>query len=487
VRYITAITDSTTFTLDDLTYSTVLACGALTPKTTPSGNYANQIKDDVDDSVVSSRIGTYGLKSRFYTAMPACNTGVFVPGFVVIGHQNQFLWNNIDIFQQYIIGNCHPAYQAQQINGEVTAMAVNQNYVSIFTNNNTYSVQTNLNTSYTDQNNGNVIYTLPNPVLTDMYIGVRSDTHIYPYERDLVVAVNQDNGVRTWNGTQWSENLIFKKIQNKVRLLTSFIVTYDVKYGVIVIGTDAVNYNRFYTIGIRNDKYLGCSEFNLLPYPDVDVQPLNVNTRMIYFPLGVTTGRWADGQAVTWLENSTIDVPNSTVPGTGYPIAWSFTTGDDKGSDQANTLRHLESYLFVSGRGTNEAVPSAVAINCTIYNDIGTQVTINRFLPAMPYYTGSIQFDKRSDGHRIRYKFDFDSAVLVINGMMTYYAGYDKSPSIILRQTQEDTWQTQILSPVAWVSRTTPLLNLASGQVLETHGTVSRATGPDGRTSAICT
>lgn len=482
VAWITSVTDNKHFTIDATSYSCSKQPACAVPKLVGSGFQQNIIKDDVDDAVVSSRIGTLGLRSRFYTAMPAVTTGVVSPGFVCCAYQNRFLWNNISVDQQYIIGNNHPAYQVQELNGSVAAMAVNGNYVSLFAVNSTYSVQTNLNLSYTDLANGNVIYTLPTPVLTDMYIGVLQDQHLFEYERDMVAAINQDGGLRTWNGTAWSSNLVFKKIQKKIKALVDKVLTYDVTYGMVIMGTDSKTaYNRIYTLGIREDKYLGASEFTLLPFADPGIQPLNVGTRMVYLSLGVTASRWADGLFSTWLDGSTLDVPNSLITASGNEIPWSFTTGDDKGSSQGNTLRHLESKLFVSGRGQDETVARATTINVLAYNDIGAYVTQNRSVKSSLHYYGDINMDARIEGHRIRFKYEFDKACLVVNGATSYYSSYDKASSLTSRATTESDWQTQIAAPTMWNSRCATLFNLATGKVVASVGTITRTTGPDGR------
>jgi hypothetical protein len=480
VYYITAKTDNKHFKIDTTATLTNILAG-FTPKGSTETSKGNNISDYIDDSVISARIGTLGLRSRFFTAMSDTDVGAVSNGFVVIGYDNKIAYNNIGSDQQYIIGNCHPSYQVEALNGDVHAVTINQNIISVFTNYATYTTQTNLDISVTDPN-GAVVYTLPKPVLADMYIGTTARQHVCEYERDAVIVLCQDHGIRTWNGYQYSDNLILNKITKKLKACSKLLVCYDDKYGVLVFGsTNGTTYDKIYTVGIKEDRYTGASEFQNLPVPDLDVQPINVSTRALWFPDGAVVGRWIDNAAVTWLEDSLIDVPDSTAPTVGYEIPWSFQTGDDKGTDQAHTIRHLESHLYVSGAGTNQEVPSAVTIQARIYNDIGRLVTTNVELKSNPHYIGDINFDKRIEGHRIRFGFSFDKANLVVNGMSTYYESRDKASSIASRTTTEHDYQTALSAPVFGITRTGALLNMADGKLL--GGSGSLMLGPDGRYS----
>jgi hypothetical protein len=485
VYWVTAVASNTSFTLDNLSVNLGTTAFGFTPKSSTSGIYTrNYTRDQVADAVVSSRIGTLGLQTRFYTAMPATNVGVVAPGYMVTGLDNKFMWNDISTDKQYLIGNCHPAYQVQNIVGSITAFSLNSVMVTIYTKTSTLVTGTNLNLTFTDLNNGNVIAILPPAQVVDLYNGALDDRHVFNFERDLTVVIGQDFGVRTWNGYTYSKNLVFRKIQKLLEQLKVMQITYDGKYGVMIFGSDrsAIRpFNKVYTLGVREDKYLGCSEFQQLPYPDLDAAPLNVLGRVIYFPLGYCNS-WSDGLGATWLQDSYLDVPDSTAPTVGRSISWSMITSDDVATDQAITLRHLESHVYVSGRGTFQTVPSAVTINTQIYNDIGKYVTQNRVLKSFPLYRADINFDRRIEGNQIRHGLTFDSAYLVLNGISAYYVSYDKAAAPADNVTTESTWQAEVGTLSNWITRIYQEVDVVTGQQLQAHGTISRVTGPDGRT-----
>jgi hypothetical protein len=488
---VTSVTDNNTFMLDDTSFSCSKSAAAFEPKTSTGTNGMNVCIDNQDDDTISARIGTLGLKTRFYRAMPAVITGAVAPGYVVAGLNTKFYWNDIGIDQQYIIGNNHPTYQVQEINGIISAISHMSTYVSVFTSQSTYTSQTNLNLTYTDEANGNVIAILPTAVLMDMYNGVKSDRYLWQFERDMMVAVNQDSGIRTWNGVEWSDNLVYKKIQDRIRALTDLAVSYDQEYGVVVIGYASGGIpDTMYVVGIRQDKFLGASRFTYVALPDPSLQPINYLTRLKFLALGsVPTSTGVVGllknRATTFDRSLNIDVPNDLVPATGYEIPWSFTTGDDIAPMQRNTLRSLEGNLYMSGIPPTDEVPRATTINITAYNDVGRQVTINRNLKSNPHYYGSIAFDTRLEGHRIRYKVAADKAVMVVNGMDQSYVNYDKASPIAIRQTNENDWQRQLSTPVLRVTSRTPrFTNLATGLPTTKYGTVSTGTGPDSRTTS---
>jgi len=498
VRHVTQVTSGISFTLDDATYTETNACAATSPKTDvdTSNPWRNTFSDAVSDDTLSTRIGSQGLRSRFFEKMPDCSIGLVVPGFVVTAATNVAYWNNIGVDQQYIIGNCHMRYQSEDLNGTITALSMNQNMLTFYTGGSTYNAQTNLDIKATDPGTGTVVYSLPHPVLVDMYNGTLSQWHVYDYERDLSAVVNQDYGIRTWNGYQYSDNLIFRKIQNKVKALLSFQVAYDEKYGIVILGRATatgsaapVNWydmpnDTVYVLGIRQDKYLGASELQNLSLPEPSAPPVIPTGRMVFYSLGVVAGRFSDGKATTWLPNSCIDVPDSTVPATGVAIAWYFETGDDVATDQANTLRHLESHLFVSGRGTNQEVPSACTIDCSIYNDIGKYVTITRTLPSFPLYNPDINFDRRIEGHRVRLKFSFSMAWLVCNGISTFYVSYDKATAISDRTADELNNGNLLAAPALCLTRTELPVSGVSGLPLVETGSWARLDGPDSRTGS---
>jgi hypothetical protein len=479
VRYVSSVVTYNNFWLDDTGYSCSKQPCCVEPKTTTGVHWLNLVTDSADDNTVSARVGTLGLRTRFYTAIPAVTTGCVAPGYVVSGLNTRFYWNDVGVDKQYIIGNCHPTYQQQEISGLITAISLNSNMVSVFTANSTYTTQTNLQLSYTDTANGNVISILPTALLTDMYNGVKSDRYMYQFERDMHIAVNQDSGIRTWNGVQWSDSVVFKKIQNRIRALADLVVTYDQEYGVVVMGYETGNVpNRMYVVGIRSDKFVGAAQFTLAAYPDPGIQPIDVGTRAVYMSLGNVASD--DGSLRLLTDLLTQFQLGRSTDGTSE-IPWSFQTGDDVAPMQRNTLRHLEGNLYVSGIPPTDEVARATTINITAYNDVNSQVTVNRSLPAHPHYYGSIAYDTRIVGHRIRYRVSCDKATMVVNGMDVTYVSYDKAQSIVNRTTNEGTWQAELNSPALWVTRTPFLTNLATGRGCTMHGTVTRGVGPDGR------
>jgi hypothetical protein len=238
--------------------------------------------------------------------------------------------------------------------------------------------------------------------------------------------------------------------------------------------------DKVYTLGVREDKYMGASEFQGLPVCDINCQPINISSRTLYFALGLQN-TWQDTYASLWLRDSNLDVISSADPTTGRDVVWSFTTSDDISSDQSAKLRHLETHCYVSGRGNNQIIPYAVTIDCNIYTDVGVYVTIARALKTFPLYKADINFDKRIEGQRIRYQFTFTNSYLVVNGCTSYYVSYDKACSPADRENTEYSMQVEIGTLSAWLTRTSLPIDVVTGRSLAATGTVSRITGPDGR------
>jgi hypothetical protein len=496
VYYVTSVASNTSFTLDNLSLNHADWNFATAPKQGYAqgvSSYPNAVIDSTDDAVISSRIGTLGLLSRFYTAMPNASLGIVIPGFVIVAYQNQYGWNNISINQQFIVGNNNPNQQITSISDQITAISANQNMLTICCVNSTYTAQTNLGLSVTDANTGNVVYTLPDAVLVDMYNGVANKNLVCQFERDMTVVVNNDFGVRTWNGLQYSNNLILNQIQNLLKAAACIMIGYDEKYGITIFtGATMLAYDTMYVIGLREDKSIGCAGFNLLPFPHLGVQPVNNGSGRSFFVslnnilTGVVT-RFKDGLATTWLPNSPIDVPDSTAPQFGFDIPSSITTGDDVAKDQAQKLRHLENHAYISGRFTNENPTSSIVINVTIYNDVGNSVTVSKQIGTAPLYEADVNFDARIEGHRLRYQYSFSTAYYILNGLSAYYVAYDKAMPIANRQGTEATYQTNLGSPISWLTRSELPINAAVGKLLQQFGAVSRITGPDGRYGAYNT
>lgn len=505
VYYIKAMTSATSFTLDR-NLNGAFFVGATEPKPS-TAFYGNVVVDNIGDDVISARLGTLGLKTRFFRANPAVNVGVITPGWMMTGLGNMVYWCALGLSQQYVLGVSHPTYQTQEIGSDVVAFGATYSMLTIFTRHTTYTTQTNLDIKYNDTANGNVIYTLPQPVIADAAIGVREPTCVLKHDRDMLVTINSDGGVRTWNGYQYSEDMAYQKIKKLLVAAARTTLGYDTQYGVLIwTSANGRSYNNCYAIAVTKDGYVGVTRLTELSTPYMGVQAVACDkvTDEAYNDLTGNSERaaWFNSQTVIYTTSTRVRFvaacfttfpqeevrQDQVVTGYGsnqeftalHDIPWGFTTGDDTASQEHSKLRHLESHLYVQSLVDGET--NKVDIVNTIYSDTGVKVTQESQVNVDLNTRTDLSYDARIEGRRLRRQVAISKATVQVSGLDSYYVAYDKAAPIANRLTStESTDQALVAAQYFGLSRVL-YIDEGTGTPYEVSGTTTKSTGPDGRT-----
>ena len=476
--------------------------------------------DSYTDAEISPKIGNFGIKTRFMRAIPWDGSsrfcGEMLPGFLIASCNISYYYSELPNNYRYLIGDYDPNHQTDKVSEPITAFSSHSDAVGIFSLKSCHVVQTNLDIDFTDESNGMIVRVLPPPKIIGENNGCDGMDELCKIDAGLyAVILYKTADICLFDGNSFGDSLSLGKIRNKIFKLFERTIDYDPQYGLFVRGNDlsglCYENNRFYYIILPGMFAIGQGEFNDLPLGEMGVHFINNKFSYLYNALIMSkTGDSVPVRAVPgeFFRFNYAAIDNSNMYDDYYytlcimaPITSTHITSDDTGTSQAFFIEQMESHIFLNPDKSNidpvggvsfiDSVPGSsypvtpLTIAMTAQNDIGQTVTVS----SMVGNNDDINFDLKVRGHRIRYSITFNGAGWQMTGLLSYYKSSDKRTPTNSGDT-EHTSQAVILSPVAGIGRTSQLLSLASGNVLQgmtTLGvgalsTIARILGPDGNT-----
>jgi hypothetical protein len=503
VAVVTAKTDANTYTVASSysgSFASYSAAGpiAIVPQgvvaasssTTPYWPY--RFFDKNSDSVINARVGTLGLLTRFWDAMPNPTIGHTVPGWFIANEQataGKYNYVNLPDSRNYLLGSYNAGHHSDKIGVPITHFDSVGQFIAVFSASTTRIIQLGLNISFTDVSNGSVIEALPTSDVVDDNLGAAGPSYVTTVNDSSLAVINQDGGIRIFDGFKYGNNLVYNKIMDKISALASASICYDDYYGLVVFGTLDVlgyRYDKTYSVGIDSEGFLGCATLTLpsLEYP----VKIRTSTGQMCYPsagtlkttagtltvkAGYLTRGYRTEAAASYQDG------NATNGHTAAYYTGSITTQDDIGDTQLYRIRHQEKNIYMTGLLTETGNTSV--LNVTAYNDIGTQVAQALTCKGSPYFDASIHFATVLEGHRIRFKYDWDKALYIVNGYMDYYSVYDRATSLTNRRSTENDVEASEQDVIFGFGKSLKYLNLATGLPLTVTGTLSRVTGSDSK------
>jgi len=447
IVYIQVKTDANNYTVSG-TATTAITGGAFS--STPGADnytYIDYYYDDYEDSDLSARIGTLSISSRFMLAVPNGVTGIIVDGFMFAAETNNYYWSQLPNGKKYLICNYDPYNQTNKFPETITAFSKHPSMVGLYSKSKTAYIQTNLDGNV--DIGGNRIFVLPNFTMVSNSLGVNNPREICYITESTAAVINQDSSVRSFDGYKYGEPPVtLNSIEKKIALLYNRMLVFDPNLGLIIAGATAADYdfnNKMYLFGLGGKMPSGAAEFTSVPFPELKVPHIVVDAVLNMLEAHYTAHSTPMRGIYEFDYDATQDIHQISPPA-AYDIAWSLIESDDTGENQSYTIDHFESHASISPTTGALPMPTGLSVTLTLMNDIGATVT--KVLSATT--NTDLVAATLICGHRIRKKWEFNMAGIVLNDTLSYYKVTDKVNYV---QSQDHVLGDLLVAPVAGYTR----------------------------------
>jgi hypothetical protein len=211
----------------------------------PTYRYYN---DNVDDSVLSTRETRYKLKQRFWQPLPSGNVGKVVPGLIFVANNNELSYGQTPDTTEYLHGFHDQGYQiTRQIKGNIQAMWLFQDVLTIWTNDKTWRWQTSGYQFIINPYTKDAILQINGVETADDDRGLYSIGSLESIGDGAVMLLTFESGQigwRAYNGYQYGPDVLIdpntgkQKIPEIQDLSKETIALYDGQAGMVLYGEE---------------------------------------------------------------------------------------------------------------------------------------------------------------------------------------------------------------------------------------------------------
>jgi len=165
--------------------------------------------DTIDDKMLSARMDFYSCYSRYKMAMPSCNLGVIIDGFVVSAYRGKstLYYSTLQSKQDFLIGQYVALQSNEDINDAIQLLRVFPDVLAIISSSSTRSIQIGLSEFITLPGSGEALALLPGVKVVDEHIGCMDIGSVADIENGMInIITNEPGGEagRQFNGSAYS-------------------------------------------------------------------------------------------------------------------------------------------------------------------------------------------------------------------------------------------------------------------------------------------
>ena len=195
--------------------------------------------DGINDEILSTRVRSFPLRSRFFTHLPRSPLGLFAFGFVFVANRGFGEIYYGSLADVDLIGYHRDFNQTDQtIQSPITHLSEIGGTVSIKTDRETYRLlPMEAFNGGNPQFNESFLVISPPQLITNT-IGTLSSSHVDRVDNGHELILTSEPGVRIFNGDEYSENIAYGKIQETYieKLEQNAIMKYIDGVGIIIWG-----------------------------------------------------------------------------------------------------------------------------------------------------------------------------------------------------------------------------------------------------------
>lgn len=503
---ITAYLDAQTVQVSESRYLYNVGAGAY-QNSTPKINF-RAYTDNVSDEALSVRASSYPLKNRFWTPLPDCNIGAFIPGFSVGAVRGQRKIYYTQLADPVFVGYHNSYLQYDIVNDAIQELRVYPKGLSAICAHSVTTWDPEVVAAKEVEAVGELVVTLAQKREVDKTIGCIAWGSICAVENGVDILMTSDNEIRTFDGESFGANIAAQRMMKRLRKLQPVCsASYDIIGGYFLWGTEAVLpltdiptiLDVCYRFGLMKEhgspggiKVTGDAWLR----PEVCIGGLRVidankNTRQVVFDTKdgmVYQISTRSGPSGSGIDKSFQDKDDGA--GGGAEISGALWLKGHTGTTEQEFIRHVESRFFF--RPYDQQNRSANAHDADGYRS-GTQISIFMYGDGAQndYYADTQNITKNGDitiqngphdeWHANQIKIVSNRSEVVLIGSLHRYASKDKAANPALRSSSESAYQaTLAIHKVAWFSRSSRLYqNRVTQELIE--GSPVAVTGPDGK------
>jgi hypothetical protein len=166
--------------------------------------------DTIDDATLLARKDFYSCYCRYRTAVPSCNLGAIMPGFVIEAYRGQktIYYTHLQPKMDYLIGQYVGIQVSEEVQDAIHAFHIFQNIFSVICATSTWGGQIGLSEFTTLPQSNEAIALLPGIKPTDMQRGCMDVGSIQEVENGVIQLITNEPGgeaLRQFNGMAYSE------------------------------------------------------------------------------------------------------------------------------------------------------------------------------------------------------------------------------------------------------------------------------------------
>jgi hypothetical protein len=170
--------------------------------------------DVIEDTTLRARKDFYSCYSRYRSALPSCNLGKIIPGFMVEAYRGQKMvyYMNLQPKLDYMIGSYVLTQVSEEVQDAIQVFYFFQDILSILCASSTYGVALGLSEFQTLPGSNESIALLPGISIIDRHTGCLDPGSVQEVENGIIQLMTNEPGgeaLRQFNGRQFSaENFL---------------------------------------------------------------------------------------------------------------------------------------------------------------------------------------------------------------------------------------------------------------------------------------
>lgn len=431
----------------------------------------------------------FGLRTRFWTAMPYSEIGEIAGSFLYNLERSQNKIRYCQLGKPEYLGYYRSDLQFFTMEDGVQELKKTGDNLVILCSKSTYLSDPK---NYEDAGTVEPIFVLRGPSKISSNIGVVDYGSIADIDSDSFIAFCSDRTIRVFSGTGWGGDLAGNKVTERLDTVVApgsvgaFISgVYLLWYKNAASDTTPSQCLRLGFGGRAGNGWCRITGSDF-PFPPLHTGAVVINDSSSRQRLIVIDA--SDAQ-MHWVETFTnaalarVFKDGSSQSGlSGTSITATFRTRELTGDEESNTIYHEESHIFMRPAGS--AYVSGFSLTSRAYVDGGSSAS-GTVAPAS-ITGGDIQYFERIRGKRIQQEYEFSQSGFVVVAHDTHFQSHDtKAIADGPSETSEAAYQSALAGGTNlkhWLTRPSEYLNRATGSNFTYSGTAPTfVSGPDGK------
>jgi len=497
--------------------------------------------DTIDDDVLSARWGKYYLRTRFWSALPSCDCGVFAPNWLITANRKTRRIDYCQLGFPQFIGYYRSDIQYDVIDDSINALRYYPAAgISALCNKSTVTWDVENFVEKGSQGIGESIVALAQRRTVNNQIGCIAWGSICQVENGVDIVFTSDSEIRMFDGVKYGPNLAANKMMKLLTKLQHVVsASYDMFSGYLLWGTESAvvslssvtnnwgggveaedtveSLDKCYRFAINDTQgviggvpYTGTAwvsppecihGVSILDSNSIQFQIIYDNTNGKLYWINTRNGATGSGLFKIYVDKDNGTWAAKAEGGGGTEIASRIDYPVHKGVRIKDIIKHIESIFKIhaddigmasySANWTAGGYRNGTEVDITLYKDADYVNSVDDSQSVIDTTVlesqREIVFQRQdTESTLIQLRITVNKAGWKLLSSFHKYIAKDKAYQPALRTTNECTVQSNLAAMTAWFSRGENLfLNRVTGELIS--GTPTSVTGVDGKSNSAFT